>query len=92
MDKLYYDIEIRDKNNKPFVNDKGHPLLNCFKFETQELSKEDVEKQCILAFLNYKAITGNSNIMITVTYLNPISGTHPVLYTYWGKENKFIKH
>jgi len=92
MKKLHYRIEIRDCNGKPYKTDKGSKILS-FDFTGEEEDETIIHLICQRTFEDYKAVCKeNSQINIEVTYFNDISKTFCCLYSFYGGENKFIKH
>lgn len=91
MKQLFYSIEVRDKEGKLYKTSKGQKVKG-FKFE-EATNEEFIELTCIQTFLDYQAICKEgSQIDITVSCFNSFSMTYSVLYSFYGAENKFIKH
>ncbi len=89
----HYEIEIRDKDGKPYLNSSGHKVINSFRFTDGEKDANLVHLICTGVAKDYEAIVKkDSQITITVSYHNKSSNTYPVLFTYYGKEKRFINH
>lgn len=92
MKTLFYSIEIRDKEGKRYKDKRGYTVQD-FKFEDTEQDENLVHLICKHAFENYQAICKEgSQINITVSYFNSFSSSYSLLYSFYGAENKFIKH
>lgn len=89
----YYDIELRDKNGKLYVNSRGNKLPSrTFQF-TDEAPEAFIHLICERTADNYKAVCKEgTEVNIEVRTLDSISQTYPIAYSYYGTENKFIKH
>lgn len=93
MKTLRYNIEIRDKDDKLYLTSTGAKVRNAFFFEETNSDETLIHLTCIHTFESYKAICKEgSEINIEVSYHDSISNTSPVLYSFYGAENKFIKH
>lgn len=92
MKRLHYSVEVRDNNGKLYKTDKGTKVLN-FTFEDDLVNEPFAEAICRNEYEKYKAICKeNSIIDIEVKLLDEISFTYSLLYSFYGAENKFIKH
>lgn len=92
MKQLFYSIEVRDKEGKRYKDSEGHSIQD-FKFEEQERDETLVSIICTHTFEKYQAICKEgSQINITVSYFNSFSSSYSLLYSFYGAENKFIKH
>lgn len=89
----YYDIELRDKEGKLYVNPRGNKITSRnFQF-TDETPQEFIHLVCQRTADNYKAICKEgTDINIEVRSFNNITKTYPIAYSFYGAENKFIKH
>ena len=86
---MNYTIEIRDKDNKLYLREDGHKVL---KF-TFDLKSENVESICKQTYLDYKAVCKEgSSINIEVRGFDSISETYSLLYSFYGENQRFIKH
>ncbi len=93
MKQLFYSIEVRDKEGKLYKNSNGNIVTNTFKFEDTEQDENLVHLICKHTFENYQAICKEgSQINITVSYFNSFSSSYSLLYSFYGAENKFVKH
>ena len=91
-DKLYYRIEIRDKDFNLYKDKNGNQVTK-FEFEGNEKDENLVHLICESVFNKYLAVCKEGSIiMIEVRYFDTISETYPCLYSFYGDENKFIKH
>lgn len=92
MKKLHFSVIIRDKEGKLYKNSRGLNVTS-FHFEEDERDADRVERKCKSEFLDYQAICKEgSQIDIEVRYFNELSRTYPLLYSFYGAENKLIKH
>ena len=92
MKQLFYSIEVRDKEGKLYKNSNGNNICS-FDFESEDKNESSVKSICERAFRNYQAICKEgSQINITVSYFNSFSNSYSLLYSFYGAENKFIKH
>lgn len=92
MKKLFYQVLVRDVNGKLYKDSKG---LHVTSFLTIEDERDDtgVEKGCRNLFENYTAVCKEgSQIDIEVRYFNKLTENYALLYSFYGAENKFIKH
>lgn len=89
--KLIYSVEVRDKNDKLFINSAGNKVRP-FKFEDEEQDENFVALICYDTFTQYKAISGSDNINISVQVRNSLTGSYMTLYSYDGRTGKFTKH
>ena len=91
METLHYTIEVRDKDNKPYINNKGNKVVNAFKFTSNKVDEKSVMFECLDIYNNYRAITGSENVNIHVSRFNELTKTYQLLFSY-GREKRFIKH
>jgi hypothetical protein len=92
MSKLHYTVEVRDKDFKLYKTESGSKVFP-FTFEDNRTDVEIVEAICRKEFDSYKAVCKEgSEINIEVRYFNDDTKTYPLLYSFYGAENKFIKH
>lgn len=91
METLYYTVEVKDKNNKLFIDSAGNKVTNRFKF-TDNTNKDFIQLVCEDTFKAYQAITGSNNINISVSRYSDLTETYMTLYTYYGKDKRFVKH
>lgn len=87
----YYTVEVKDKNNKLFIDSEGNAVTNRFKF-TDNTNKESIQSVCEDTFKAYQAITGSDNINISVSRYSDWVDTYMTLYTYYGNKRRFVKH
>lgn len=94
MTTYNYNVELRDKDGKLYIGSKGNKLTsNTFRFTDNTDNENLIELICRDTFDNYKAICKEgTNINIDVMVFNTISNTFMLLYSFYGAENKFIKH
>jgi len=90
---MKYNITVRDKDGKLYTNSNGNKVTNYFGFEDSTEDENLVHLICIHTADSYKAICKEgSKIDIKVSYFSEISNSYSVLYSFYGVENKFIKH
>lgn len=97
----YYDIELRDKDGKLYVNSNGNKLASrTFQF-TDETEEDFIYLVCKNTAENYIAVCKEgTEVNIEVRTLDAISDTYPIVYSFYGgqspltecTENKFVKH
>ena len=93
MKKLHYTVEVRDKEGKLYTTKSSERKIKGFKFEDKEQDENLVHFICKETFEAYQAICKEgSQINITVSYFNSFSSSYSLLYSFYGAENKFIKH
>lgn len=92
MKDFKYSIEVRDENNKQFMDVTTGKKAGYFHFYEKEEDENFVKLICEREFRNYRAISGSSNINIEVSVLNSFTRSYMVLYSFYGAENKFVKH
>lgn len=91
MKTLKYSVEVRDLNNKFYRDSEGNATR--FTFEEEEVSESLTELVCRKEHEKYKAICKEGSIIdIEVRYFNNLTNSYPVLYSFYGAENKFVKH
>lgn len=92
MKKLHYTVEVRDKDFKLYKDSRGLNVMG-FTFEEEEQDENLVHLICQYNFKKYQAVCKEgSDINIEVRYFNEITKTYPLLYSFYGGENKFIEH
>lgn len=89
----YYNIELRDKHGNLYVNESGSKLAsNTFQF-TDKTQESFIELVCQRTAENYKTVCKEgTEVNIEVLTFDSISYTYSVAYSFYGAENKFIKH
>ena len=93
MKQLFYSIEVRDKEGKLYTTKSSGRKIKGFKFEDKEQDENLIHFICKETFEEYQAICKEgSQINITVSYFNSFSSSYSLLYSFYGAENKFIKH
>jgi len=92
MKPLKYYITVRDKNGKLYKTEKGNKVSE-FKFEDKESDENLIHLICLNTFEQYKTICKKGSIIdIEVRYFNELTRSYPLLYSFYGAENRFIKH
>jgi len=91
MDKIIYYIDCRDADNKPFVKSNGR-MVGEIRIEREYFNPYIVEKDCEDYCTDFQALTKCDNVNIDVRYFNDNSKTYPLLYSYYGREKRFVKH
>lgn len=93
MKKLHYTVEVRDKDFKFYRTENTGRKVIKFEFEDTEQDENLVNLICQHTFRDYQAVCKEgSDINIEVRYFNESTKTYPLLYSFYGEENKFIKH
>lgn len=89
---LKYDIEITDSKGKLYKTCKGKSATK-FTFTDDSENEDVINLICQYTYDDYKAVCKKgSQINIEVKSFNTISNTFMVLYSFYGDENKFVKH
>ena len=92
MKKLHYTVEVRDKDFKLYKDSRGLNVVG-FEFEEDERPTDLVQSICEYTFRKFQAVCKEgSEINIEVSYFNEDTKTYPLLYSFYGGENKFVKH
>jgi len=92
MRKLFYEIEVRDRYGYLYKKEDGHKVTS-FKFEEKEQDENLIHLVCQHQYNKYKAVCKEGSLIeITVRYHNTLVGVYSLLYSFYGAENKFIKH
>lgn len=92
MKQLFYSIEVRDKEGKLYKTESGGKVHH-FKFELVGNEENIIKAVCKETFEEYQAICKEgSQINIDVRYHNVFTKTYPLLYSFYGENQKFIKH
>lgn len=91
--KYYYDIELRDKEDKLYVNPRGNKMTSrTFQF-TDETQKEFIHLVCQRTAENYKTVCKEgTTVNIDVRTFNKLTNSYPITYSFYSAENKFIEH
>lgn len=90
-DLMYYRIVVKDTEGKYFLNEKGNKVTS-FTFTDTIKDIEVIESICRGLFSDYQAITGSSNINITVMLYSSFTETYPLYCSFYGNEDRFVKH
>jgi len=88
---LNFNIEVKDQDNEFYRDKNGNKVINSFSFDLELSSDELVKRICTGQYNAYNAITGSENINIEVRAFNAYTRTCPIIYSYYGKENRFVK-
>jgi len=92
MEKLFYSVELRDKDGKLYKNSKGFNVQP-FKFEDTEKDENFVHLICQHTFADYKAVCKEgTDVNIEVRTYSDLTKTYPIAYSFYSAENKFVKH
>lgn len=59
--KLHYRVQVRDKENKMYVDKRTKRKVDAFEFEEDDLGEAMTELVCAHSFYQYSAITGSDN-------------------------------
>jgi hypothetical protein len=83
-------VEVRDINGKIIQDFEGNnrPSFS-FDLTTDPIHMESHLTQLTITL---KAYMPDRKINISASVLNTISNTYMVMYSYYGSENRFIKH
>ena len=93
MKQLFYSIEVRDKEGKLYTTKSSGRKIKGFKFEDKEQDENLIHFICKETFEEYQAICKEgSQINIDVRYHNVFTKTYPLLYSFYGENQKFVKH
>jgi hypothetical protein len=90
---LHFSVTVRQTNGKLFQHKDGGGV-GPFQFQ-KNLGYEAtmaIESWCKQYTKDFEAITGSNNINVEVSEFDSISRTYPSLYSYYGKEERFVKH
>jgi len=82
-------VEIRKDDGTKFYDRDGNNVPH-IRFE--ETIFRDFEKYCKQLYRQFEAITGCSDINISISQLSNMTQTYPVYYSYYGIEGRFITH
>jgi len=82
-------VEIGKKDGAKFYTKDGSKVPH---IQFQETIYRDFEVYCSRLFRQFEAISDTDNINISVMYFSEMTKTYPVLYSYYGKEKRFITH
>jgi len=91
MKDLVYYIECRDKDNKPHVKNNGQKV-GAIKIEREFLNVHLIEKDCEEYYTDFQTLTNSDNILIDVRQFNEYSKTYELMFSYYGREKRFIKY
>ena len=92
MKQLFYSIEVRDKEGKLYTNSLGNKVIP-FRLEDKEVECNKVQSICEELYSDYQAVCKEgSQINIDVRYHNVFTKTYSLLYSFYGENQKFIKH
>jgi hypothetical protein len=93
MRKLFIDVQIRDAKGKLYKDRDGNPIARIAKLEINNNGEEMIKSFCQQTSKNFEAISKEgSKVHIDVMYYDSISDTYPIIYSFYGAENKFVKH
>lgn len=88
----YYDIELRDKDGKLYESSRGKITSRTFQF-TDETQEEFIHLVCQRTAENYKAVCKEgTDVNIEVRTYSDLTKTYPIVYSFYGAENKFVKY
>jgi hypothetical protein len=89
---MIYKVELRDKDGKLYRNSKGHITDKTFDFSDCESDENLIHMICRHTAESYETICKDgTQVNIDVMVLNEISKTYMTLYSYYGKEKRFVK-
>lgn len=92
-ERLIIEVEVRDVNGKLYKDKYGDTIVNVLKFEIKDYGENLTELACYNIVDKFEAICKEgSKINIEVRYLDEITNTYPLLYSFYGAERKFVKH
>lgn len=91
---FYYEVELRDNKGKLYVNPLNQNKITSRAFQfTDETQEGFVHLVCQNTYENYKAVCKEgTKINIEVRTFNSLTKTYPVAYSFYGNEQKFVKH
>jgi hypothetical protein len=89
----YYDVELRDKDGNLYKTPDGKKLTyRTFQF-TDTTIKEFIPLVCRKTAENYEAVCKEgTEVNIEVRTHSELTKTYPVMYSYYGKEKRFVTH
>ena len=92
MERLYYVVLITDSEGRHYKRSDNSKVTR-INFDEVERTETVVKTICEQTYLDYQAICKEgSKINISVLVKNDISKTFTPVYSFYGQEDKFIKH
>lgn len=93
MRKLYLDVQVRDSLGKLYKNKDGNNVAKLAQLQCSDYGDDITQLTCENISKNFEAVCKEgSQIYIDVMYHDSISDTYPIIYSFYGAENKFVKH
>lgn len=94
MKKIVFYVNVRDKEGNRYKDSEDNKILE-FKFCEEfndGVNDSFFERECRRYHRRFKAISPESDISIDVRDYNSLTQTWPSLYSFYGAENRFVKH
>lgn len=90
-EKLTASVEVRNKDNKLYENEGGK-IVNIAEFNIHFVNKQDIERICRGKAKQFETICKEGTIVnIEVRVYNDLTDTFPKLFSYYGKEDRFVE-
>ena len=83
-------VEVKDSNGNVFINEKGNKVHD-FQFELS-FSKDNAERFIRDLANRLKVFMPTNQIDISARWFSNISETYMLMYSFYGDEDRFIKH
>jgi len=94
MRKILFYVDVLDKEGNRYRDSEFKKVLEFeFREEFNDGAGDDTfERECRRYYRRFKAISPESNISVEVRDYNSFTQTWPLLYSFYGAENRFVKH
>jgi hypothetical protein len=83
-------IEVRDENGKLILDEHGHKQI-AISYDV-EMITDNMEYNLPHLANTLKAWMPNRQITIEASIFNTISSTYMTMFSFYGEENRFVKH
>lgn len=91
--ELTLTVEVRDKDGKLYKDVGDNPIVKLFQTTCKDYGEELTQITCENMVRKLEAVCREgSKINIEVRYLDEVTNTYPLLYSYYGAEKRFIKY
>ena len=91
--ELIITVEVRDKDGKLYKDVGDNPIVNVFQATCKDYGEGLTQIACEHLVKKFEAVCKEgSKINIEIRYLDEVTNTYPLLYSYYGAEKRFIKH
>lgn len=90
---LHLRFEVRDKNGEMFNDSQGlpQPVLKTT-LDVGYKATQAIEAECKEVCRFLEAVSGSTNINVSVMEHNSISGTYMNMHSYYWNEKRFVNH